>query len=367
MFFTQINQMMNQSVDITLVIRKKDGTLTVSAMPKANGLKDEAQNHIVPFVVTGTPEELDMGFIQAICQPIQKVSGLLTNMNSFEQQAEKAEANSKAAKELKDKEAKAAKEKKEKFDKHMKNAEDFESQKKYSEALLNLQQAKTFATQQALKQVEDKIKAINAKMGQKNIFDTEDAVTQNQPVQQQTQGNTGQVATNEQAMQHPVNGNSSQQIVQPINGIMQQQAMQQSVNGNTQQTVQQPLSGNVHGQQQTIQQPLTGNVPHQALQQPVNGNIPQQAIQKPVSGNNPQQIMQQPLSTNGQSLFQNVSQQPQSYNSSTYNGCAEIEEVPENGCHLFTADTSIHREDEYAKYPDYPGYSDNRMSNYQIF
>jgi len=115
MFFTQINQMMNQSIDITLVIRKKEGQLMVSAMPKSNGLKDEAQNHIVPFTVTGTPEELDMGFIQAICQPIQKATGLLTNMSNFEQQAEKAAANSKAAKELKDKEAKDAKEKKEKF------------------------------------------------------------------------------------------------------------------------------------------------------------------------------------------------------------------------------------------------------------
>ena len=42
MFFTSISQMMTESVDLTLVIRKANGQLTVSTLPKANGLKDEA-------------------------------------------------------------------------------------------------------------------------------------------------------------------------------------------------------------------------------------------------------------------------------------------------------------------------------------
>ena len=54
MFFTQINQLMAQSVDITMVIRKSATGMTVSVLPKSNGLKDEAQNHIVPLTVTGT-------------------------------------------------------------------------------------------------------------------------------------------------------------------------------------------------------------------------------------------------------------------------------------------------------------------------
>ena len=49
MFFTAINQMMTEGVDLTLVIRKANGQLAVSTLPKSNGLKDEAQNHIVPF------------------------------------------------------------------------------------------------------------------------------------------------------------------------------------------------------------------------------------------------------------------------------------------------------------------------------
>lgn len=89
MFFTQINQMMNQSVDITMVIRKSATGMTVSVLPKSNGLKDEAQNRIVPLTLSGLPEELDAGFIGAISKPIQKVSGLLTNMAEFEKQVDK--------------------------------------------------------------------------------------------------------------------------------------------------------------------------------------------------------------------------------------------------------------------------------------
>ena len=52
MFFTSISQMMTESVDLTLVIRKANGQLTVSTLPKANGLKDEAANHIIPLTLT---------------------------------------------------------------------------------------------------------------------------------------------------------------------------------------------------------------------------------------------------------------------------------------------------------------------------
>ena len=65
MFFTQINQMMNQSVDITMVIRKSATGMTVSVLPKSNGLMDEAQNRIVPLTLSGLPEELDAGFFGA--------------------------------------------------------------------------------------------------------------------------------------------------------------------------------------------------------------------------------------------------------------------------------------------------------------
>ena len=109
MFFTAINQMMTEGVDLTLVIRKANGQLAVSTLPKSNGLKDEAQNHIVPLTVNGKPEELDAGFLQTVARPIQKAVGLITNMAQFEVQAEKAASESKAAKDAKAKETKEEK------------------------------------------------------------------------------------------------------------------------------------------------------------------------------------------------------------------------------------------------------------------
>lgn len=175
-------------------------------------------------------------FIQTICQPVQKATGLLSNMSNFEQQAEKAAANSKAAKELKDKEAKEAKEKKEKFDKHMKSATDFEAEKKYSEALASLQQARSFATMQALKTVDEKIAALKIKQGQGSLFDMEAAVQQ-QPAQVNTSQQNGQ--------QQPVSG-------QPMNGYAVQSnqpvVQQPPVYGNGQPMYQQPIYAQPQGQ-----------------------------------------------------------------------------------------------------------------------
>lgn len=113
-----MNQMMNPNVDITLVIRKSaDGRMAVSVLPKSNTLKDEAQNSIVPLTLNGTPEELDTGFMQVVGRPMQKASGLISNMAQFEAQADKAASSSKGAKEAKAKESKEDREKREKYEK----------------------------------------------------------------------------------------------------------------------------------------------------------------------------------------------------------------------------------------------------------
>ena len=56
------------------------------------------RQNMVPLVINGTPAELDMGFLQMILQPIQKVQGLLVNAENFEKQAEKATSQAKSSK-----------------------------------------------------------------------------------------------------------------------------------------------------------------------------------------------------------------------------------------------------------------------------
>mgnify|MGYP000731830530 CR=1 FL=1 len=171
MFFTAIHQMMTESVDLTIVIRKTNGQLTVSTLPKSNGLKDEAQNHIVPLTVTGTPQELDTGFLQAVTRPIQKTCGLISNMAQFEAQADKAAASSKAAKEAKSKETKEEREKREKYEKLMKKAEELTAARNHREAVSVLTQAKAHANAAQLKEIEEKIKAADTEMNRGSLFD----------------------------------------------------------------------------------------------------------------------------------------------------------------------------------------------------
>ena len=188
MFFTTIYQMMTDGVDLTLVIRKANGQLTVSTLPKSNGLKDEAQNHIVPLTVSGLPQELDAGFLQAIARPIQKAAGLITNMAQFEAQAEKAASESKAAKDAKAKETKEEKEKREKYEKHFKKAEELIAAKKHCEAVTVLGQARLYVKPQDLSKIDGMVAEQKKAMNQGSLFDLmEDSAPQPQTQARQQQ------------------------------------------------------------------------------------------------------------------------------------------------------------------------------------
>lgn len=175
MFFTEINRMMTEGVDITLVIRKSGGQMIVSALPKANGLKDEAQNRIIPLTMTGAPEEMDDGFLDAVSKPLTKASGLLTNIAEFERQADAAAQNSKAVKEAKAAEAKAKKERKESYDRQIKKAEELIASKDYKAAMAVLQQAQKVASEAEQKALGEKMDKIMEDMNQGSLFGAEDA------------------------------------------------------------------------------------------------------------------------------------------------------------------------------------------------
>lgn len=178
--------MMTEGVDLTIVIRKANGQMAVSTLPKSNGLKDEAQNHIVPLTVSGLPEELDAGFLQTVARPIQKVAGLITNMAQFEAQADKAAADSKAAKEEKAKETKEEKEKREKYEKHLKKAEELIAAGKHSEAVSALGQARLHAKPQDLKKIDSMVEEQKKAMNKGSLFELMDEpAPQPQPQPQQ--------------------------------------------------------------------------------------------------------------------------------------------------------------------------------------
>lgn len=218
MFFTSISQIMTDSVDITLVIRKTNGQLTVSTLPKANRLKDEAQNHIIPLTLTGTPEEMDAGFLQAMAQPVRKAMGLISNMVEFEKQTDIAAANSKAAKDAKSKESKEEKEKREKYDRLIKKAEEMITSRKHRDAINALQQARIYATTENQKSIDEKIAEQKKALSQGSLFDMMDdtpAPQQQHAVQTQIQTiNTSRQAPQQQTMMQPIQHPMQQRHVQ---------------------------------------------------------------------------------------------------------------------------------------------------------
>ena len=315
MFFTQINQMMNQSVDITMVIRKSATGMTVSVLPKSNGLKDEAQNRIVPLTLSGLPEELDAGFIGAISQPIQKVSGLLTNMAEFEKQADKAAADSKASKEQKAKETKEEKEKREKYEKHMKKAEELIAAKNHKDAIATLGQAKLYATGQNKMTVEEKIEEQKKAMSQGSLFDLMD----------------------EAAPQPP---QPKQQAAQPIAA---------------QQPMAQPQAGQIPPQPQ----------PHRYIPQPAQQYHGQQPVYRQPA--QPQMPPQQPYPYPQQGAYPQAAQGAQHphYGNQVIPPYPELQDMQANTPYP-PQDEPAYRPEDYAEYPDFPqSMLESHVSHYQ--
>lgn len=108
--FKTLSEVLGDGCTATITIAQKDGIMTVGVLPGNNLVKDGAKNKIVPLNVSGSPEELDEGFVDAIAEPVRKTAGLLVDMASYEKAAEEAKAKSKMEEERKASEATRKKE-----------------------------------------------------------------------------------------------------------------------------------------------------------------------------------------------------------------------------------------------------------------
>ena len=314
MFFTAINQMMTEGVDLTLVIRKANGQLAVSVLPKSNGLKDEAQNHIIPLTLKGVPQELDTGFLQAVARPVQKATGLITNMAQFEAQAEKAAAESKSAKEQKSKETKEEREKREKYEKYFKKAGELIVAGNHKEAVTALGQARPYAKPQDQKKIDEMMEQQKKAMNKGSLFE----LMEEQTVPQQPR---------------------------PQSPAVTAQQPQPAPHCPPQPQSPRPTGAQVpDGQQQTMwppQQPPLRPAQHQAPPQP------QYAGQRPMS----RQVPPQPA-YEGQQIpyWQEQEQNPEDL----YPYCQGEQEVP------------AYRPEDYEEYPDFPqSMLESHVSHYQ--
>jgi PRTRC genetic system protein E len=89
--FTSIFNVMQQGQALSLHLMRKGEKLVVCFQPLASDASDAAGSNLTPLVVTGTPAELEEGFMAAICSPLQERFGMLANLEEFKQSTQKAQ------------------------------------------------------------------------------------------------------------------------------------------------------------------------------------------------------------------------------------------------------------------------------------
>ena len=167
-FFKTIADFLQDGQQVTMAIRKSGDNIAVSILPDNRGVKDKAVENITPLVMSGTPEEFEEGFKDAL-KPLAAAQGLVSNIKEFEENTEKARKESEMAKKLKDE---AAKQKKE-FNDLIALARKNNDEHKFKDARSVL--AKASALPSAEKAIIDKVsREIDAKSGVGNMFGGEE-------------------------------------------------------------------------------------------------------------------------------------------------------------------------------------------------
>ncbi|HXR84290.1 MAG TPA: PRTRC system protein E, partial [Hanamia sp.] len=87
-FFQQLFEKID-GIDLSLNIKRKNGKITLSVLPQTAGT-------ISPALITGTPEELDAGFFEAVKAPIAEAKGLSVDLNNLQESIKEAKAKKEA-------------------------------------------------------------------------------------------------------------------------------------------------------------------------------------------------------------------------------------------------------------------------------
>lgn len=170
MFFETIYRMLAEGTELGIHIRRVENRLCVAVMPQREKLKDGTGQSIVPLVVNGTPEELDTEFLVQIARPMEKVQGILMNLEAFEKQAEKTAAESKATQSAAKKETKEERERREKLEKLLKKADESATARQYSNALIWLRQAERLAPAERQAEIRRKMEEVQRKNDEGSLF-----------------------------------------------------------------------------------------------------------------------------------------------------------------------------------------------------
>ena len=137
-FFNQIQQLDFTGVLQLNISKGIESNLIVIVLLNNEQCGDSAKNLIPPLTFNATPQEFDEGFFEQITTPIQKVSGLMVDMEKFQKQLDEAKAQSAIEKAKTEKEKKEKEVKDKKFKDAMAKADELEKEGKFREAWIKV-------------------------------------------------------------------------------------------------------------------------------------------------------------------------------------------------------------------------------------
>ena len=137
-FFNQIQQLDFTGVLQLNISKGIESNLIVTVLLNNEQCGDSAKNGIPPLTFNATPQEFDEGFFEQITTPIQKVSGLMVDMEKFQKQLDEAKAQSAIEKEKTEKAKKDKETNDKKFKDAMAKADELEKEGKFREAWIKV-------------------------------------------------------------------------------------------------------------------------------------------------------------------------------------------------------------------------------------
>ena len=137
-FFNQIQQLDFTGVLQLNISKGIESNLIVTVLLNNEQCGDSAKNLIPPLTFNATPQEFDEGFFEQITTPIQKVSGLMVDMEKFQKQLDEAKAQSAIEKEKTEKAKKDKETKDKKFKDAIAKADELEKEGKFREAWIKV-------------------------------------------------------------------------------------------------------------------------------------------------------------------------------------------------------------------------------------
>ncbi|MFD2968800.1 PRTRC system protein E [Sphingobacterium bambusae] len=114
--------------------KNEDNGLVVSILLRNEACGDSAKDLIPPLTLIGTAEELDEGFFAQIAKPVEQVSGLMVDMESFLAQMEIAKKNSAMEKQQEEMKRKGREAKDKKYKEEMGKVDALEKEGKFRDA-----------------------------------------------------------------------------------------------------------------------------------------------------------------------------------------------------------------------------------------